>query len=93
VRRDVIMLELLAALACLEGAWRAAARFHGAATAVSDRIDFHLEPVDAEAVDPVIARARIALGEDAFAAFTVEGRALSRADAFAEAAAWLAAAS
>jgi len=91
VRRDVILLELFAALASLVGAWRPAALFHGAATAVSDRIDFHLEPVDAEAVDPVIARARVALGEDAFAAFAAEGYALSVSDAFAEAATWLAA--
>lgn len=89
-RRDVVALELCAALASIVAAWEVAARFHGAAQAFASRMDLHLEPVDTMVIDPLVERARAALGDAAFAAAHAGGHGLTLQEARAEANAWLA---
>ena len=48
-----------------------------------------MEPADAAFVEPMISRARDALGKEAFASDEAEGRTLSYETAIAEAGAWL----
>jgi DNA-binding winged helix-turn-helix (wHTH) protein len=81
--------SLVAALAAFTKSWHRAARLHGAACAQCEELGFAMEPVDAAFVEPMISRARDALGKEAFASDEAEGRMLSYGTTIAEAGAWL----
>jgi len=87
--RRIIMLELCAAAASIAQEFALAARFHGAAQTYASQMGFHPEPVDSMATDPLIDRARAALGAAAFADGCAGGAKLAWEDAGAEALAWL----
>ena len=88
-RVGIVWLELCAALASLEETWHLAARFHGAAETLAFRIDLHHEPVDSIAIDPLVRRARAAVGDAVYAAAYAGGRAMSPPEVHAEVRAWL----
>ena len=81
--------SLVAALAAFTKSWHHAARLHGAGCAQCEDLGFAMEPADAAFVEPMISRARDALGKEAFASDEAEGRTLSYETAIAEAGAWL----
>jgi hypothetical protein len=83
------ILEMSAGLAtCFEDSEHAA-RLWGAAEAHCEKMGYRREPVDEAFLAPLIAKARDALGAEAFAAAEAAGRALSYEAALAEARAWL----
>ena len=88
-RRGVVSLKLCAAAAGLVEEWRFAARLHGMTEAFATQMDFHLEPVDAMVIDPLVGRVRVALGEADFAGECLNGAKLAWHEARAEALAWL----
>jgi predicted ATPase/class 3 adenylate cyclase len=83
------VLGYCAALGALHQNWSLAVRFHGAAQMQAERMGYHREPMDEALLPPLIARARRALGETAFASAEEAGRALSYEEAVAETGAWL----
>jgi predicted ATPase/class 3 adenylate cyclase len=83
------LLECSAGLGTLYREWDLAARFCGAAQAQSERMGYHREPMNEAFLPPLLARAREALGDAAFAASESAGRALSHERAMSEARAWL----
>jgi predicted ATPase len=85
----LMTLDIGASLAALMHEWSRAALFHGAATLLMRQIHHQHEPVDNAVILPLIAQAREALGETAFAAAQAEGQALSRDHALTEMRMWL----
>ena len=67
-----------------------AARFHGASTALMERMGLQREPAVMAFLRPLTAQVREALGPDAYAAAENEGRTIDHDAALAEAGAWLA---
>ncbi len=82
-------LGISAGLGAYFGDWERAARLWGAADAQAEQLGRRPDPFDREFLSPLIARARQALGESAFAAAETTGRATSYEVAMAEARAWL----
>jgi predicted ATPase/class 3 adenylate cyclase len=83
------VLEVSAGLAASRGDWPRAARLFGAAEGRAARTGLHRDPADEAFLAPLIARARHALGEAAFAAAERAGRAVGHDDAISEVRAWL----
>jgi tetratricopeptide (TPR) repeat protein len=86
---DILALQACAALAALKGAFHLCARLHAVANAMSDRMHYRAEPVDAMAYTPPIERARDALGDAAFAAILAGGADEKPDEVRKEARAWL----
>jgi tetratricopeptide (TPR) repeat protein len=82
-------VEVSAGVAAESEAWRDAARFFGAAEAEAERTGLQRDPADEAFLAPLIARAKQALGDQAFVAAQSAGRALTSADALAQVRAWL----
>ena len=83
------VLDISAWLAAFVGDSAHAARFFGAAEAQLEETGYHRETVDEVPMAPLIARAREAMGADAFAAAEAAGRALSYDEATVEVRVWL----
>ncbi|HKP65140.1 MAG TPA: tetratricopeptide repeat protein, partial [Casimicrobiaceae bacterium] len=88
-RGKQIVLEVAADLAVLRGDWRRAARFFGSAEAQLESMGLKRTPEDDAVLKRRIARAREALGTDAFADSESEGRALPYDAAIDDARQWL----
>ncbi|HYR00655.1 MAG TPA: adenylate/guanylate cyclase domain-containing protein [Casimicrobiaceae bacterium] len=82
-------LEVSVGLAVLCGQWAEAARFAGAVQALMEETRLHRTPADDAFFAGQLAKARAALGDDAFAAAEADGQALPYAQALDEAQAWL----
>ncbi len=82
-------LGISAGLGAYLGDWERAAQLWGAADAQAEQLGRHPDPFDQAFLVPLIARARKALGESAFAATEAAGRALSYEAAMTKARAWL----
>ena len=83
------ILEVCAGLAAFEKEWERTARFFGMAEAQNDLTGLHRDPADEAFLAPHVASARANLDAAAFSAAEAGGRALSYADAMAEARRWL----
>jgi tetratricopeptide (TPR) repeat protein len=83
-------LDVAAGLAVILGEWERAARLYGAADVRLERMKIQRETADEAFLAPLIAKARGALGDAAFAAEDARGRALSDQEAMAQACSWLA---
>ena len=83
------VLQISTGLAAFFGAWGRAARHYGMANAQLEQIGLRPDPADEAFLSPLMARAREALGADAFAAAEAAGRALSYDTALAEVRGWL----
>ena len=83
------VLDVCAGLAALRGDWLGAARFFGAAEAQAAQTGLHRDPGDEAFLAPLVAKAREALDEAAFAAAEAAGQALSYDEGMAGARAWL----
>ena len=83
------ILEVSSGLAASLKEWEVAARFFAAAEMRLGELGSRREPADAAFLEPLIAKAREALGESAFAAAEAVGRRLSCEASIAEARAWL----
>ena len=79
------MLDISAGLGAYLEEWERPARFYGASETQMEQMGLHRYPVDEAFLAPLIARAREALGEAAFAAAEAAGRALSCEESTAEA--------
>ncbi len=88
-RAGQIVFEVTAGLEALRGQWTHAARLYGAAEAQLKQMKSQREPADDAFLAPLMARAREALGDSAFAADEAAGLALSYDEAAAEALACL----
>ncbi|MEO8506039.1 MAG: adenylate/guanylate cyclase domain-containing protein [Betaproteobacteria bacterium] len=84
------VLDVAAGLAAHGEQWDRAARLFGAAEAIIAQTQLQRERADAAFLEPLIARARVALGPAAYAAAEGAGRALASSAAMAEAQCWLA---
>jgi hypothetical protein len=80
---------VLARLAAASGEYERAARFWGAADRTLLEWGYRHQPVDLAHVTPLLAVARRALGDAAYAAADAAGRALDLDAAIAELADWL----
>ena len=83
-------LDVASGLAVILAEWERAARLYGAADVRLERMKIQRETADEAFLAPLIAKARGALGDAAFAAEDARGRALSDQEAMAEACSWLA---
>jgi tetratricopeptide (TPR) repeat protein len=83
------VLEVSAGLAASRGDWPRAARLFGVAEGRAARTGLHRDPADEAFLAPLIARARDALGEAAFAKAECAGRAVGDDEAIGEVRAWL----
>jgi predicted ATPase/class 3 adenylate cyclase len=83
------LLEVATGLAVLRGEWLQSARFYAAAEAQTAETGIQRDAGDAAFLAPLVARARSALGPDAFAGAERAGRALLYDGAIAETRAWL----
>ncbi|HEV8553869.1 MAG TPA: tetratricopeptide repeat protein [Casimicrobiaceae bacterium] len=82
-------LEVSAGLGASRKEWERAALFFGAAEAQTAQMGLQRDPADEAFLAPLIAKAREALGEGAFAAVEAAGRALAYEGAMEEARVWL----
>jgi predicted ATPase/class 3 adenylate cyclase len=82
-------IEVSAGLAVLRGLWADAARFAGAVQALMEETGLHRTPADDAFFAGQLAKARAALGDEAYTAAEAGGRALPYAQALDEAQAWL----
>jgi hypothetical protein len=82
-------LEAAAGLAAVRGEWEHAARFFGAADAQTAFTGAQRDPADEAFLQPLIAAARQALGEQRFRLVQASGGTLLSQDAVADARAWL----
>lgn len=82
-------LDVSVGLACLRREWSRAARYWGAAQALSDTIGVQRDPADEAFVAPMVAATRRALGATRFSAAEASGRELPFQAAVADAQAWL----
>ncbi|HEY3533872.1 MAG TPA: hypothetical protein VGL43_12190, partial [Casimicrobiaceae bacterium] len=83
------VLEVSAGLAASHGDWPRAARLYGVAEGRAARTGLHRDPADEAFLAPLIARARHALGDAAFAAAEHAGRAMGHDAAISEVREWL----
>ena len=83
------VLEVAAGLGALTEAWASTARFFGSAEEETARTGLHRDPADEAFLAPRVAKAREALGEEAFTALAGGGRLLSYEEAIPEVRAWL----
>jgi predicted ATPase/class 3 adenylate cyclase len=83
------VLEVAAGLAVLAGEWQRAARLYGAAEAHTAQTGLQRDPADDAFLRPLIAKARAALGAEAFVGAENGGRSLPYTQAMAELRAWL----
>lgn len=83
------VFEVSAGLAASSGDWTAAARFYGIAEAQAAKTGLRRDPTDEAFLAPHVARAREALGTDAFAAAQGAGAVQSYDTALAEVRGWL----
>jgi hypothetical protein len=83
-------LEVCAGLAAARGEWERAARLFGAAEKHAEATGLHRDPADEAFLAPLVANARRALGDAAFATAERSGRALAYGDAKALATEWVA---
>ena len=83
------LMEVCSGLSTLRKQWERAARFYGGAEAQIRCTGMHRDPTDEAFLQPLIARAREALGNKAFEAAEREGAALTYDEAIAEARTWL----
>ncbi|MEO8676199.1 MAG: adenylate/guanylate cyclase domain-containing protein [Casimicrobiaceae bacterium] len=83
------VVEVAAGLAVLTVAWESAARFYGAVETRFEEIGLRRTPADDEILMSQIAKARAALGNEAFAAAETAGRALPWEQVQDEVRAWL----
>ena len=90
VRRSPITMDNAAGLAALREEWARVPRWRGAAAAVHERDETARELEDETTLEPIVERARQALGPASFDRAQTEGRALAANEAFAEIEAWLA---
>jgi tetratricopeptide (TPR) repeat protein len=88
-RGEGYVVEVTASLAVLENKWEAAARFYGAVQARFQEIGFRRTPADDAFLDFQIARARKALGDEAFTAAEAAGSAAPWEQMLDEVRAWL----
>ena len=79
------VLEVSAGVAAARGDWENAARLFGVAEAQAAQTGLHRDPTDEAFLAPLIAKARSALGTDAFNDAESRGRLLSYEDAMGEA--------
>jgi predicted ATPase/class 3 adenylate cyclase len=86
------VLEVTAGLAVLHEEWALTAVFFGAAEAQARQTGLHRDPADEAFLAPLIAKARGALGDAAFAGPENSGRALPYEDVMEQVRAWLQAA-
>jgi tetratricopeptide (TPR) repeat protein len=84
-RIGAVGLDVSAGIAALLGKWTRAARLFGAARAQEEQTGIRRDPADEAYLTPLIARAREALGEGAFAHAEAGGRMLGYEDALSEA--------
>jgi non-specific serine/threonine protein kinase len=84
-RTAIVLVDGVTGLASATGSAELAARLHGAADVAAAAIGFQREPQDLAFLDPWVARARDALGAEAFDAAIAAGRAAAFDDAFADA--------
>ncbi|HTR58635.1 MAG TPA: adenylate/guanylate cyclase domain-containing protein [Casimicrobiaceae bacterium] len=82
-------LEVSAGLAALEKDWERSARLYGAAEAQTLRTGIRRDPADEGFLQPLLARAREALGESRFALAEASGRALPVEQAIEDVRLWL----
>jgi tetratricopeptide (TPR) repeat protein len=82
-------VEVCAGLAAADEDWARAAHFFGAAEAQAAQTGLQRDPADEAFVAPLVVRARLAMGNSAYAAAEAAGRNLSTDDAVAHARAWL----
>ena len=82
-------LGVAAGLHALGGAWERAAILFGAAQEQMAQAGLHGDPTDEAFLEPLVAKARSALGASAFAAAAATGHALAYDAALAQAQAWL----
>ena len=83
------VVELAAGLAVLREEWACAARFFGAVQAQIERMGLRRTPADDPFLARRIAKAREAMGSEAFAETEAAGRTLSYEGALDEVGAWL----
>ncbi|HYC35247.1 MAG TPA: AAA family ATPase [Usitatibacter sp.] len=83
------LLDVCAALASRRGDWRRAARYYGTAEAQARRSGLRRDAADARFLEPHVAAARAAAGEEAFRAAQADGARCDAQQALREAAAWL----
>lgn len=83
-------LDVSVGLACLRRDWGRAARYWGAAEALTDTIGVQRDPADLAFVEPMVAETRRALGSARFGEAEASGRALLFQAAVADAREWLA---
>ena len=88
-RGDGYVVEVAAGLAVLEGKWESAARFYGAVQARFQEIGLRRTPADDAFLAFQIAKARRALGDEAFTAAEAAGRAATWERELIEVRAWL----
>jgi len=82
-------LDVAVGLAALFADWERAARLYGAAQAQLEETGIHRETADEAFLAPLIAKAREAMGEAAFAATSTSGAGLTYEEAIADARDWL----
>ena len=88
-RGEGYVVEVTASLAVLEHKWAAAARFYGSVQARFKEIGLKRTPADDAFLDLQMAKARQALGAEAFTTAAAAGRAVPWDDMLTEARTWL----
>jgi Tetratricopeptide repeat len=82
-------LEVAAGLAALRERWTRAARSFGAAEALMAQTGLQRDPADEAFLAPLMKKARVSLGNDAFSEATTSGRGLGFEEATFEVRKWL----
>jgi predicted ATPase/DNA-binding winged helix-turn-helix (wHTH) protein len=88
-RNAQVFFTMAAGFAAKRGDWVEAARFVGTCSSLLERMGLHRDPADEAFLAPLIAKARDAMGEAAFADAEHAGRERSCEDVLAEAGVWL----
>jgi predicted ATPase len=83
------VLEVSSGLAALKEDWANVGLFFGAAEALAARTGLHRDPADEAFLAPLLAQARVTLGEQSLVAAVAEGRSLSEDIARGKVRAWL----
>ncbi|MGH8675854.1 MAG: ATP-binding protein, partial [Burkholderiales bacterium] len=83
------LIDLCSAVMAASREWTLSARLHGFWNSVVEATEMRAEPVDVAVIDPLLERAREALGEARFAEEEATGRTLTLDQAVAAAEAWL----
>jgi len=83
------VVEVAAGLAALREEWQRAAHYFGAAEAQAAQTGLHRDPTDEAFLAPLVAKARLAIGETSFAVAETAGRAQHYDATIAEIRVWL----